>query len=310
MVVARIAVVTGAFSYTGSAVARSLLQRGFTVRTLTNRKAPVNDPGGRIEAYPLQFDDPARLAGAMRGAQVLVNTYWVRYPYVGVGFDRAVENTEILLRAAREAGVGRIVHVSVSNPSVDSPLAYYRGKAEVEALVRGSGVSYAIVRPTLVVGSHDILVNNIAWFLRRLPVFAMPGSGRYRVQPVTLEDAGEILAEAVLAPGDMTIDAAGPEVLTFEDLVREIGRATGRRARVLHVPPRLALALLRGVGWMKGEVVLSRQELDGPMTELLVSREAPRGMRSVTGWLREHGPELGRAYASEFARHVYHAPEA
>ena len=298
------AVVTGAFSYTGSAVARSLLARGLTVRTLTNRRVAINDPGARIEAHPLQFDDPALLVEALRGARLFVNTYWVRYPYVGVGFDKAIANTEVLMRAARDAGVERVVQVSVSNPSLDSPLGYYRGKAQAEAMVRGLGLSYAIVRPTLVVGPHDILVNNIAWFLRRFPVFAMPGSGQYRLQPVTLDDAGEIVAEAALADDDLTIDAAGPEIMTFEQLVREVARAIGRRARVVRVPPPAALALLRAVGWWAGEVVLSREELAGLMTELLVSHEAPRGTHSVSGWLREHGAELGRAYASEFARHV------
>ena len=298
------AVVTGAFSYTGSAVARSLLARGLTVRTLTNRRVAINDPGARIEAHPLQFDDPALLVEALRGARLFVNTYWVRYPYVGVGFDKAIANTEVLMRAARDAGVERVVQVSVSNPSLDSPLGYYRGKAQAEAMVRGLGLSYAIVRPTLVVGPHDILVNNIAWFLRRFPVFAMPGSGRYRLQPVTLDDVGEIVAEAALAEADLTIDAAGPEIMTFEQLVREVARAIGRRARIVRVPPPDALALLRAVGWWAGEVILSREELAGLMTELLVSREAPRGTHSVSGWLREHGAELGRAYASEFARHV------
>ena len=298
------AVVTGAFSYTGSAVARSLLARGLTVRTLTNRRVAINDPGARIEAHPLQFDDPALLVEALRGARLFVNTYWVRYPYVGVGFDKAIANTEVLMRAARDAGVERVVQVSVSNPSLDSPLGYYRGKAQAEAMVRGLGLSYAIVRPTLVVGPHDILVNNIAWFLRRFPVFAMPGSGQYRLQPVTLDDVGEIVAEAALAEADLTIDAAGPEIMTFEQLVREVARAIGRRARVVRVPSAAALALLRAVGWWAGEVILSREELAGLMTELLVSHEAPRGAHSVSGWLREHGAELGRAYASEFARHV------
>ena len=155
----------------------------------------------------------------MRGARIFVNTYWVRYPYVGVGFDKAVANIGILMRAAREAGVERVVHVSVSNPTLDSPLGYYAGKARAEALVRDLGLSYAIVRPTLVVGPHDILVNNIAWFLRRFPLFGMPGSGSYRLQPVMLEETGQIIADAALSSENLTVDAAGPEIVTFEELV-------------------------------------------------------------------------------------------
>ena len=303
------AVVTGAFSYTGSAAAKSLLARGYSVRTLTNRRAAVNDPGAALEVHPLQFSDPDALVDAMRGARVFVNTYWVRYPYVGVSFDDAVANTEVLFRAAQKAGVERIVHVSVSNPSLDSPLAYYRGKAMVEEVVRGLGVPYAIVRPTLVVGSNDILVNNIAWFLRRFPLFAMPGPGAYRLQPVTLDDLGEILADAAASTEDMTIDAAGPEVMTFEELVRAVASAVGRRPRIVHPPPSLSLQLLRVVGWVVGEVILSREELDGLISERLVSNEPPRGPESVLGWLSRHGHELGRSYASEFSRHVRESKE-
>lgn len=306
MVNAGTAMVTGAFSYTGSAVTKSLLARGIAVRTLTNRRVPIHQPGTRIDAFPLQFDDPGRLVEAMRGAQLLVNTYWVRYPYVGVGFDRAVENTRTLLTAAREAGIRRIVQVSVSNPSLESPLGYYRGKARVEALLLSLGVSHAIVRPTLVVGPADILVNNIAWSLRRFPFFAMPDSGRYRLQPVTLDDVGEIVTDAALNTQDVTVDAAGPEVMTFEQLVNAIGVAIGRTRQIVHLPPRLSLLLLRMVGWSVGEVILSKEELDGLRTELLVSHEPPRGKESVLGWLNENGARLGLTYASELGRHVQH----
>lgn len=305
MTTTRTALVTGALSFIGSAAARSLMSRGFDVRTLTNRSTPVNDPGGAIETFPLQFEDATALRDAMRGADVFVNTYWVRYSYVGTGFGTAIANTGILLRAAREAGVRRFIHVSVSNPTLDSNLDYYRGKAELEALVRASGISYAIVRPTLVVGPNDILVNNIAWLLRHFPVFAIPGDGRYRVQPITLDDTGEIIAEAAIASEDITVDAAGPEIMTFEALVRATAAAIGSPVRVVHMPPLLVLAMLRVINRLVGEVILSRQELDGLMTELLVSAESPRGRQSVTQWLHEHGAEVGHGYASEMARHVH-----
>jgi uncharacterized protein YbjT (DUF2867 family) len=300
----RIAVVTGAYSYTGAAVARSLMRRGFTVRTLTNRSVPIGDPGATPETYPLQFGDSAALVQAMRGADVFVNTYWVRYPYAGTEFDQAVRNSGVLFDAARAAGVRRVVHVSVSNASLSSPLAYYQGKAQVERLLQASGVSYAIARPTLVVGPQDILVNNIAWFLRHFPVFAMPASGRYRLQPVTLHDTGEVIAEAAQGTDNVTLDAAGPEVMTFEELVMQIGAAVGRKPRIVHLPSAASLALISLVGKALGEVILSREELEGLTTEMLVSHEAPRGTENVGKWLLEHGPQLGVTYASELRRHV------
>jgi NADH dehydrogenase len=300
-----LAVVTGAFSYTGAAVARSLSARGWALRTLTNRSIPLQRLDFDVEAHPLQFEDAGRLVAALEGARALVNTYWIRYPHAGLSFDVAVANSGRLFEAARAAGVERVVHVSVSNAAPDSTLDYYRGKAAVEALVRGCGLSHAIVRPTLVVDEADILVNNIAWFLRRFPIFAMPGDGRYRVQPVTLEDTGEIVAEAVCAEGGggVVLDAAGPEVLTFEELVRAVGRAVGCRAGIVHLPPELSLGLIRAVGWVVGETILARQELEGLMQELLVSAEPPRGRTGFSDWLARHGEGLGRRYQSELRRH-------
>ena len=299
------AVVTGAFSYTGRAAARSLLARGWRVRTLTGRATPIRpfDGADALERAPLQFGDPTALVAFLRGADVLVNTYWIRYPHGGLRFDDAVGNSAVLLAAAATAGVGRVVHLSVANPSADDQLDYYRGKARVEAVVGGIGIPHAIVRPTLVVGSGDILINNIAWCLRRFPVFAMPGAGAYRVQPVLLDDLGEIVADAAEARGNATLDAAGPDTLTFEALVAAVGAAIGRRRRIAHVTPPIALGLLKVVSALVGEVVLSRQELDGLMEERLVSGEPPRGAGRVTEWIATHGAELGLGYASEVKRH-------
>jgi uncharacterized protein YbjT (DUF2867 family) len=308
MTAERIAVVTGAYSYTGAAVARSLIQRGYTVRTLTNRSVPIGEPGATLETYKLQFGDIDSLVSAMAGADVFVNTYWVRYPYVGTQFDQAIRNSGVLFAAAREAGVRRIVQVSVSNASLQSPLAYYQGKAQVEALLRQSGVSYAIVRPTLVVGEHDILVNNIAWFLRRFPIFAMPGDGSYRLQPVTLHDTAEIIADVAIATEDMTVDAAGQEIVTFAELVRQIAAAVGRTPRIVSFPENVSQMLLDLVGKAMGEVILSYEEFAGLKTEMLVSRETPRGTQDVGAWLKDNGASLGQRYASELRRHVTYLP--
>jgi len=297
------AVVTGARSYIGGAAARSLAARGWDLRTLTNRASPLRPGGPEIPSSPLQFRDRDALVAALGDARVLVNTYWVRYPRHGVDFDLAVENSRILFEAAREAGVERIVHVSVSNPRTDSPLAYYAGKARVEAILREIGGSHGIVRPTLVVGVEDILVNNIAWALRRFPFFGMPGTGDYRVQPITLEETGEIVADVVESDGDLTVDAAGPEVLSFEALVRGVAAAIGRPARIVHLPPWLVLATVGVIGWCLGDVMLTDEEYLGLAAEALVSHEAARGKTAFSDWVRAHGAALGRRYESEWERH-------
>jgi NADH dehydrogenase len=298
-------VVTGAFSYTGSFIARRLLDGGVRVRTLTRRVDPASPLHGKVEAGPLQFADRAALVERLCGARCLYNTYWVRFERGGTTFDRAVRNSALLFAAAAEAGVERIVHVSVTNPSEDSPLPYFRGKAQVERALAGAGPAYAIVRPTLVFGPRDILVNNIAWILRRFPVFVVPGGGSGRVQPVSAEDVAELAVTTAAG----TVDAAGPEEYSFDDLVRAVGAAIGCRRRLVHAPSRVALALGAVVGAARRDVILTRDELEGLQASLLVSHEPPRGRASFREWLERSGSELGRAYVSELARNFRgHAP--
>jgi len=160
-----------------------------------------------------------------------------------------------------------------------------------------SGLEHAIVRPTLVFGPRDILVSNIAWILRRFPVFVVPGDGRYRLQPVSAEDMAEI---AMTAEG--TVDAAGPEVYTFDELVRAIGAAIGCRRRLVHLPTAAALAVGAAVGVARRDVILTREETAGLDAELLVSREPPLGRASFREWLAASGDGLGRRYVSELSR--------
>jgi NADH dehydrogenase len=306
-------VVTGAFSFTGRAIAELLLARGRSVRSLSRpRTTPAaadasfeNDSQLRIDVAELQFADEPALTDALRGADTLYNTYWIRFPHGGSTFAHAVANTLTLLRCARAAGVRRIVHVSVTNPSRDSPLPYFRGKAEVEGAVRASPLEHAIVRPTLVFGPNDILVNNIAWTMRRFPLFLVPGDGSYRVQPVSVADVARLCVDA--APGD-ELDAAGPEAYTFDELVDLVRRAVGGRARVVHTAPVLALALSRLAGAARRDVMLTREETLGLMDSLLVSHAAPTGSDSFRAWLAANADSLGRRYVSELARNYRRAP--
>jgi uncharacterized protein YbjT (DUF2867 family) len=296
-------VVTGAFSYTGRAIAEELLRRGGSVRTLTRHDAPADPLATRIERASLQFVDEEALREALRGADTLYNTYWVRFAHGETTFERAVANTRVLLRAARAAGLRRIVQLSVTNPSFESPLAYFRGKAQVEEDVRACGLSYAIVRPTLIFGPRDILVNNIAWGLRRTPVFPVAGDGTYRVQPVSVEDTATICVDVGRSEEEeLVVDAAGPETLAYEELVRLVAAAVGSRSRIVHASPRAVLALARVVGLARRDVLLTREELAGLQASLLVSDRPPLGTLSFRSWVAANGEVLGRGYVSELAR--------
>jgi len=295
-------VVTGAFSYTGRAIAEELLRRGRKVRTLTRRDARGDLLEGRIEQASLQFRDRGALVRALEGVDTLYDTYWVRFVRGETTFERAVANTRVLLGAGEEAGVKRVVHVSVSNPAIDSPLPYFRGKAQVETDIADSGLSHAIVRPTLVFGTNDILLNNIAWALRRSPVFPIAGDGGYRVQPVSIEDVATICVDAGERADDVVLDAAGPETFTYQELVRAVADAVGSRSRIVRCPRRVVLASARVIGAARRDVVLTSDELAGLEASLLVSHEAPLGKASFGAWVVANSESIGRGYVSELAR--------
>ncbi|MBI4277244.1 MAG: NAD(P)H-binding protein [Armatimonadetes bacterium] len=296
-------IVTGAFGYSGRHIAQRLLDMDERVRTLTNHPTRPHPFGDRVTVARYDFAHPARLAKSLEGASTLYNTYWIRFAYRQVTFDQAIQNSRVLFTAAREAGIRRVVHLSITNPSEDSPLPYFKGKALVERALRESGLSYAIIRPTMIFGPEDILLNNIAWCLRTFPVFPIPGSGRYALQPVSAEDVAEIAVRAGHQQAYVTMDAAGPKTYTYEDLVRLIARAIGRAPRIVHVPPALMPILAGALGVIVRDVVLTRDEAAGLMAGLLVSKDPSTGSTSLSAWLRQHAAGVGRRYASEVARH-------
>jgi uncharacterized protein YbjT (DUF2867 family) len=299
----KLTVLTGAFGYSGRYIARRLLDRGECVRTLTSRPVADSPFGDRIEARPFHFDDPERLVESLRGADALINTYWVRFDHGEATYERAVANTRRLIDAASRAGVRRIVHVSIANPTEDSPLPYFCGKAHLEREIRECGLSYAIIRPTVLFGREDILVNNIAWLLRRLPVFGLPGLGRYPVQPVFVDDLASLAVEQAGGGDDVTLDAVGPETFTFAEMVRLVRDAVGVRTPVVPMPKSLVYMAGKAMGRLVKDVVLTWQEVRGLTAGLLVSHDTPTCPTRFTDWLGAHGGGLGRAYASELARH-------
>lgn len=294
---------TGAYSYTGRFIARRLVARERPIRTLTNHPKRQGAEDIAAEVAPLQFADREALVESLRGADVLYNTYWVRFRRGRLHFGEAVANTRVLLGAAREAGLRKVVHISVSNPAEDSPFDYYAGKARAERAVRESGLAWAIVRPTLIFGGGDILINNMAWLLRRLPVFGIPGRGDYYLQPVAGDDVAEIATWAAEQTDNVTVDAAGPDTMYFSEMIESIAIAVGRHPRFVYMSPGMAIRVVNVIGRLMNDVTLNRPELEGLMNELLVSHERPRGTRRLDNWLLASAETLGRSYASELDRH-------
>ena len=294
--------VTGAFGYSGRYIARRLLDAGESVRTLTSAPATDSPFGDAVQVHRLDFDNPALLTASLEGAAVLYNTYWVRFNHRNFAHADAVKNTMTLFDAAKAAGVERIVHVSITNPSIDSPLEYFRGKAQLEAALKDTGVSHAILRPAVLFGTEDILINNIAWMLRQLPVFGLFGDGQYRLQPIYVDDLAELAVEQGRSRQDTVIDAIGPETFTYRDLVEQIARIIGKPRPIVSFRPWLAYLVARIMGTFLGDVIVTRQEIRGLMAEHLYVDSPPTGRTKLTDWAAGHSTALGVRYASELAR--------
>ncbi len=299
--------VTGAFSYSGAAISAELISRGRRVRTLTGH--PDRAPAGtEIDVRPLDFADEAGMTSSLHGVRTLYNTYWVRFSHGQVTHDLAVRNSRVLFAAAAAAGVQRIVHISITHASLSSPNSYFRGKAEVEQALADSGVPHAIARPAVLFGGNGVLLNNIAWLLRRLPVFAIGGRGDYRLRPIHVDDLAGLCADLGERADTVTVDAVGPQSVTFAAMVAAIKSAVGSRAVIVRVPGALIPPLAAGLDLVLRDTLLTADEYRAMAAGLADSDAPATGSVVLTDWIREHGRELGRHYANELDLHFRSAP--
>ncbi|MCF6148825.1 MAG: NAD(P)H-binding protein [Candidatus Kuenenia sp.] len=294
--------VTGAFGFSGRYIARNLLDRGLNVLTLTNSLHLANPFGERVKAHPFHFDKPDKLAESLSGVSVLYNTYWVRFNYKTFNYSTAVDNTFTLFEAAKKAGVKRVVHTSITNPSENSPYEYFRDKAIIEKRLIESGISYAILRPAVLFGKEGILINNIAWALRKFPFFSIFGDGNYRLQPIYVDDFAKLAAEQGEKNENTIINAIGPETFSYRGLVAEIGSIIGKKRPFISVPPAFGYFFALIIGKFVHDVMLTKDEINGLMDNLLYIDAPPAGKTKLTEWVRENADILGSHYESELAR--------
>jgi nucleoside-diphosphate-sugar epimerase len=295
-------VVTGAFGYSGAVIARELLAAGHGVRTLTGHgsRAPARTP---VDVRPLDFADPDGLARDLTGAHTLYCTYWIRFPHGEVTHDTAVANLRVLFDAAARAGIQRIVHVSITHADPSSPYPYFRGKAAVEQYLASIGVRYAIVRPAILFGGDGVLLNNIAWLLRHLPVFAIGGRGDYRIRPIHVDDLARLCVRLGSGTESVTVDAVGPESVAFRDMVAAIRAAVGSRALIVSAPGWLIPPVSAVLSAALRDVLLTPEEYYAMAAGLADSSAPATGDTSLTEWIAAHGDSLGRTYANEIVRH-------
>ncbi|WP_432798526.1 SDR family oxidoreductase [Poriferisphaera sp. WC338] len=294
--------ITGAFGYSGSYIAKNLLEQGKNVVTLTNNPGNHHELKNKIQIHPLDFNNKKQLAQSLQNIRVLYNTYWVRFNHRNFNHQQAVVNTQTLFDAARTAGVQRIIHVSITNPSLDSPYSYFRGKAQLEQSLISSGMQYAIIRPAVLFGGRDILINNIAWLLKHSPLFAIFGNGQYKLQPIHVEDQAKLAVQLGNQTTNTITDAIGPETFTYEQLVKVLIHILNIKRKIIHISPRTGLALSKIFNLITRDVVITRDEIGGLMDNLLVTQSQPTGSTRLTDWAQEHHQTLGKNYQSELAR--------
>ncbi|MDR2040508.1 MAG: NAD(P)H-binding protein [Bacteroidales bacterium] len=297
--------VTGAFGFSGKYITRLLLDKNKKVITLTNSPQRKNEFNNRIAVFPYNFDQPDKLAENLRGVSVLYNTYWVRFNHTIFQHSEAVRNTLILFEAAKKAGVKRIVHTSITNPDENSSLEYFTGKGILETALVNSGLSYAILRPAVLFGDEDILINNIAWMIRKFPVFGTFGDGSYKLQPIFVKDYAELAVKYGADDSDLITDAIGPETFTYRELIKIISKIIlGKERPVFSMPDSMGYLVSRLVGWLMGDQLVTKEEIKGLKANLLYTHSSPLGTKKLTEWITEHRDIVGKRYASELKRRL------
>jgi len=294
--------VTGAFGYSGKYIARNLLSEGKEVITLTNSINRPNPFGEKVKPFLFNFDKTEELCKTLENVKVLYNTYWVRFNHSTFKHSVAVDNTITLFEAAKKAGVERIIHVSITNPSKESNLEYFNGKAILEEALINSGISYAILRPTVIFGQEDILINNIAWMIRKFPRMGVFGDGKYRLQPIFVEDMAEIAVAEGKNTENKIIDAIGPETFTYRELVEIIAETIEVKRKIISVSDGFGYFVGKIVGLLKGDYVITKPEIEGLKSDLLFTNSKPAGKTKLTDWIKQNKSTLGVYYSNELKR--------
>jgi len=299
--------VTGAFGYSGRFIAEALLKRSLPVNTLTNSLGRESYLQSKIEASPLCFNEQEKLTHFLRNTRVLYNNYWVRFNHATFTHEDAVQNTFRLIDAAKAAGVQRFVHISITNPSEESGLEYFSGKARIEQYLIQSGLSYCILRPAVLFGFNDILINNISWVVRHFPVFPLFGKGDYRLQPIYVQDLAEIAVQKGAERKNEIINALGPETFTYRELIEKIARSFNKKSVIFPCNPGLVYMFGKILSFILKDTLITRDEIKGIMADLLYvepSEPAVTGKMKLSEYIDRNNHTLGTRYASELARRL------
>ncbi|MCI3919577.1 NAD(P)H-binding protein [Paenibacillus sp. TRM 82003] len=246
--------VTGGTGYVGTAILSQLAERGFEAVCLVrpgSRLSGAAAASSRIRTVEGDLLNASSYRDALAGCDAAIHLVGIirEAPAKGVTFERLhVDGTRALVDACVAAGYARdgkrLVHMSALGARPGATTGYFRTKWTAEELVRASGLPHVIFRPSVIFGPEDEFVNMLA-DLVRLPLTPVIGSGRYRMQPVSLRTISDVFVKALTYdPVNVAYDVGGPDQIAYNDMLREIGAALGRRrVRLVHAP----LAIMRPV---------------------------------------------------------------
>ena len=274
---------TGATGTVGSALLRRLTADGRPVRALVRDGQRLGDQRVRVQIALGDLSDPPSFRNALRGVDTVVHlAASIRDQPRGSIEELNAVATLRLVRAAERAGVERFVFFSAMNASHHSRTRFFRAKALAEDAVETSSLSTLIFRPSLIYTPGDPWLTLLDR-LSRLPAMPVSGSGKALYQPVWAEDVAEAVVNALASP-DSSYELAGPEVLSYNDIVRAVLRAEKRRRRLVHVPlpiVRASLRILRFATWEEAELMEEPMVTDRGTADIETLGVRPRPMSAV-----------------------------
>lgn len=239
--------VTGGTGFVGRAVVEKLLAQGHAVRLLVHKNTDDEQPN--VVQIPGDVSRKETFADAIRGCSVVIHLVGIirEFPDRGITFRKLhVEATRNVLEAARATGVTRFIHMSALGTRPNASSEYHRTKFEAEELVRNSGCAWTIFRPSLIFGKDDAFVNMFADYIRRFHVVPVIGDGKYRLQPIAVEDVARCFVDALgmkEAEGK-TFEICGEDRLTYLQVLEEIGSALNSKFVTLKSPTGLMKAIV------------------------------------------------------------------
>ncbi|MDQ2913182.1 MAG: complex I NDUFA9 subunit family protein [Chloroflexota bacterium] len=268
--------VTGANGFVGRHLIALLLRGGHDVRALISERAGAEKElpasGGReLDVRRADVRKPESLRGAFDGIDVVVHTVAVPTERKQRFADVNVAGVAHVVAESRRAGVGRIVHMGALGADAASPYPYLRSKGEGEALVIGSGIAHVVLQPSLLFGEGDDFFPRLAFSLI-FPVVPVPGDGKARFQPVHVDDIAQALVAAVTRRDISGVhQIGGAEPVTYDELLAETMRGTGKHRPTLHVP----VPLMKPPAFLMG-LVMPDPPVTIPQLDLLAVDNTPR----------------------------------